>query len=544
MAGADLERGREAYERRAWREAYDALLRSDADEPLGAEDLELLAVTAYLLALDDRCGEVLERAHDRFLEEGSVLRAVRCAFWLGMTLSARGEAGPGGGWLARARRLLEREPGETAEHGYLLLPLAFRQMGEGEWDAAIATAGRATTIAERFDDPDLFALAAHLKGHLQVVHGEVAEGAQLLDEAMVAATSRVHSPIVTGIVYCGVVLACVETYDVRRAQQWTEVLSRWCGGQPDLVAFTGRCLIHRAEIKQLRGEWSDALDEARRAGERLAQGFNRPATAQAFYRQAEVHRVRGDHSAAEQAYAAASRYGFEPQPGLALLWLAQDRAGSAAAAIGRALAETSERPNRAALLPAAVEILLAVGDVDAARQACVELQDIADAYGSELLRAIAAHALGDVLLHEGEVSAALGALRRAWQGWEELGAPYESARARLLIALACRELGDGDGARWELEAARDAFAALGATPDRARTEAALGGAEAQETFGLTARELEVLRLVAAGKSNKQIASELVISEHTVARHVQNVFAKLDVSSRTAASAFAYEHDLF
>jgi DNA-binding CsgD family transcriptional regulator len=544
VASADLERGRDAYAKRAWREAYESFLRADRDESLGAEDLELLATAAYLLARDDESGTFLERAHHRYLGAGNTLRAVRCAFWLGMVLTFRGEIGPGSGWLGRAQRLLDREPDETAEHGYLLLPLAFRQEAEGDWEAAIVTARRAAEIGERFDDADLFALGAHLHGQLALVNGRVAEGLPLLDEAMVAATSgAAQSPIVIGIVYCGVILACVEAHEVRRAQEWTEVLSRWCRDQPDLVAFTGRCLIHRAEIKQLRGEWSDALDEARLASERLAQGFNRSATAQAFYRQGELLRLRGEFDAAESAYAAASRSGFEPQPGLALLRLGEIRLDAAGASIRRALAETTERSRRAVLLPAAVEIELALGELDAAREACSELARIADAYGSELLVATVAHGEGSVHLGEGDAASALACLRRASKGWEELQAPYEAARARILIGLACRELGDEETAVWELEAARDAFEALGARLDRERVESLLAGGDRRETHGLTERELEVLRHVAAGKSNREIAGTLVISEHTVARHLQNVFAKLGVSSRTAASAFAYEHDL-
>lgn len=542
MASADLERGREAYAKSAWQEAYESLQRADADEPLEAEDLELLATTAYLLARDGECATFLERAHHRHLDEGDSLRAVRSAFWLGLTLIFSGEMGPGSGWLGRAQRMLDREASETVEHGYLLIPRAFQQEATGDWEAAIATAREAAEIAERFADADLFALSAQMQGRFAAMHGRVAEGLPLLDEAMVAATSGAQSPIVIGIVYCGVILACVETYEVRRAQEWTEVLTRWCQDQPDLVAFTGRCLIHRAEIKQRRGDWSEALDEARLASERLAQGFNRPATAQALYRQGELLRLRGDLEAAESAYAAASRYGLEPQPGLALLRLGESRLDAAGASIRRVLAETTERSRRAALLPASVEIMLAVRDLDAAREACDELAQIADEYGSALLAATVAHAEGSIRLGEADAASALACLRRASNGWEELQAPYEAARARVLIALACRALGDEETAVWELGAAREAFEALGARPDRERVESLLAG-DRRETHGLTQREIEVLRLVAGGKSNREIAAALVISEHTVARHLQNVFAKLDVSSRTAASAFAYEHDL-
>jgi ATP/maltotriose-dependent transcriptional regulator MalT len=538
-----LQQGREAYARRAWREAFEHLSRADEERPLAAADLELLAVAAYLLGRDDESRAFLERAHHLYLEEGETRRAVRCAFWIGLSFALGGETGPAGGWLGRGQRLLDREGRDCAERGYMLLPTVFRQEAGGEWEAAVATAARAAEIAERFGDDDLFALAAQLQGQVLATHGRVERGLRLLDEAMVAATSGAESPIVTGIVYCGVILACVETYEVRRAQEWTQVLTQWCEEQPQLVAFTGRCLIHRAEILQLRGDWLDALDEARQAGERLVRGFNRPATAQAFYRQGELHRLRGDLAAAEKAFRAASRHGFEPQPGLSLLRLAAGRAGAAAAAIRRSLAETEDRSRRAALLPPFVEIMLAVGDLQAAREACRELEQLSREYGSAMLAAAAAHAWGAVHLAEGDPGAALGGLRRASQGWQELEAPYEAARTRVLLAEACRELGDADSAALELEAARHTFGDLGAVSEGARVGELLGDAGTRDAHGLSRRELEVLGLVSEGRSNREIAEALVISEHTVARHLQNIFRKLGVSSRTAASTFAHEHDL-
>jgi ATP/maltotriose-dependent transcriptional regulator MalT len=539
----ELKHGREAYVRRAWKEAHASLSRADELGSLGAEDLVLLAVSAYMLGRDDDAWALLERAHHAYTEAGETLRAVRCAFWIGLNLTLRGETGPGGGWLARAQRLLDRETRDCAERGYMLLPLAFRQEAGGDWEAAAATAASAAEIAERFGDEDLFALATQVHGRVLVMHARVAEGLRLLDEAMVAATSGAKSPIITGVVYCGVILACVETQEVRRAAEWTEVLTRWCEAQPELLAFTGRCRIHRAEILQLRGDWRDALDEARRAQERLAGGFNRPATAQAFYRQGELHRLRGELAPAEEAYRAASRYGFEPQPGLALLRLAQGRIETSAAAMRRILGEVADRPRRAHLLPAFVEIMLAVHELEAAQEACLELEEIAQQYGSTMLIATAAHASGAVRLTGGDASGALAVLRSASQAWEELEAPYETARTRVLLGLACRELGDDETATFELAAARETFTELGAAPEIRRVDSLLGESEGRDVRGLTTRELEVLRLVAAGTSNRGIAATLVISEHTVARHLQNIFAKLGVSSRTAASAFAYEHDL-
>lgn len=538
-----LGRGREAFGRRAWLDAHAALARADRATPLGAEDLERLATSAYMLGRDEDYLSGLERAHRAHLGDGEALRAVRCAFWLAVTLMLRGETGAAGGWLARAQRLVEREGRDCVERGYLLLPVMFGHEAAGDDDAAIAVAAEAATIGERFGDADLFALAAQSQGTFLVMQGRVAEGLGLLDEAMVAVTAGELSPIVSGLVYCGVILGCQAAYEPRRAQEWTAALTQWCAQQPDMVAFTGRCLTHRAEIMCLHGAWRDALREARRAGERCAQGNNRLARGEAVYLQGEIHRLRGELAAAEDAYRDASRSGREPQPGLALLRLAQGDVDAALAAIRRVAGETAEPARRARLLPAHVEIALAAGDVEEAVRACDELERIAGGHESGMLGALAAHARGAIDLAGGEAGAALVSLRRAAQVWQQLEAPYEAARARALVAVACRALGDDDAAAFELEAARGVFAGLGAAPDLARVETPARPAARGATHALSPRELEVLRLVAAGKRNREIAAELVLSEHTVARHVQNIFAKLRVSSRTAASAFAFAHDL-
>jgi DNA-binding CsgD family transcriptional regulator len=536
----DLERGRAAYERRAWRDAYESLSHADRAASLGAEDLELLATSAYMLGRDNEYLRVLERAHHAYVEGGQTLRAVRSAFWVGINLALRGEMGPAGGWLGRAHRILGEE--DSVERGYLLMPLVFQHEAGGDFVAAAAVAADAAALAERFGDAEGFALAVQAQGYMLIKAGSVKEGLALLDEAMVAVAGGKASPIATGIVYCGVILACQEVYELRRAQEWTAVLTRWCEEQPDLVAFTGRCLVHRAEIMQHHGDWSDALEEARRAGERLARSLNRAAAAQAFYRQGEVHRLRGEFEEAEHAYREASRFGWEPQPGMALLRLAQGRRDAAAAAIRRAVGEATQPLRRANLLPAYVEIMLAAGDVEEARTGCRELEEIAERYESGMLAALVAHARGASELAAGDARSALVSLRQAEETWRELEAPYDAARARVLLAGACSALGDDDTAALELEAARDMFTELGAAPNLAQLDS-IAGRAAGEAYGLTPRQVEVLRLVCAGKSNREIAASLVISEHTVARHVQNIFATLGVSSRTAASAFAFEHDL-
>ncbi len=539
----ELERGRESYASRAWTDAYETLLRADRASPLAVEDLDLAATSAYMLGRDDEYVRCLERAHQLRLDRGEALAAARCAFWVAINHILRGEVGRASGWLGRARRLVERDGRDCVEQGYLLLALMFEHKAAGAHEDAIAAAGEAMAIGERFADADLFALAAQDQGLLLIDQGRVAEGVRLLDEAMVAVTAGELSPIVSGFVYCGAISGCQAAYDPHRAQDWTEALTRWCERQPEMVSFSGTCMVHRAEIMQLHGAWTDALEEAGRARERSERAANRTAAAEARYRQGEVLRLQGDFAAAEEAYRSAGEGGREPQPGLALLRLAQGDTEAAAAAIRRVIDATAQPPGRAELLPAQVEIMLASGDLEVARRACSELEQIADRWRGELLAATAANARGAVQLSEGDARAALVALRRARQGWQELEAPYEGARAQVLLATACRALGDHDSATLELESARASFERLGAVVDLGNLVSASGDAAPDDAHGLTPRELEVLRLIASGKSNREIAAELVISEHTVARHAQNIFAKLGLSSRTAASAFAFAHDL-
>ena len=534
---SDLEAARSAYVARSWLTASEAFVRADTAEPLEPDDLELLSMSLLMLARDDEASGALERAHHIYDETGETLRAARAATWIGMNLAYRGLIGPATGWLSRAQRLLDSWPTQTAEHGLLMLPLIFQSEAAGDFERAATIAGEAAAIGERFGDRDLAAMALHAQGHMLVKAGRVREGLPLLDESMVIATTQQLLPFTTGIVYCGVILACSDAFEVARARQWTQALTDWKEQQPELVAFTGRCLVHRAEILQLEGSWADALDEARLAGRRFVD-TNNPAAGLALYRQAELLRLQGEFPAAEAAYREASHAGWEPQPGLAQLRLAQGKLDAALASIRRANAEVSESLKRAALLPAQVEIALAAGEVDEARAACVELRELAEGYDSAMLDAIVAQTEGAVQLADGDIPAALVRLRHAQRIWLELDAPYDTARTRELIAKACAALGDDEASALELDGARHLFERLGAAADLARI-----APPAVPMYGLSERELEVLRLVAAGKSNRDIASTLVISEHTVARHLQNMYGKLGLSSRAAATAFAFEHDL-
>ncbi|GAB3400360.1 AfsR/SARP family transcriptional regulator [Flindersiella endophytica] len=463
-AGAAIAAGRQAYERRAWGAAYHRLARAATPS---ADDLDRLAVAAYLTGRLDACAAAWEQAHRAWRRNGQPARAARSAFWLGLTLTMGGEQARGGGWLARAGRLLEATP-DCVEHGYLLIPASLQAISAGDPATAHRISSEIAATAERFGDPDLLALARLSVAQALIAQDELGPGIAVLDETMVAVTTGEVSPIPAGIIYCAVLIACRAVFDLRRAQEWTAALSRWCAAQPDLKPYRGQCLVHRSEIAQLRGDWAEAMTEVRQAREQLSDSPGNPAMGMAMYQQAELLRLRGAYDRAEEAYRQASGYGHAVQPGLALLRLAQGQVESAAAAIRRALDEAALAVERARVLGAYAEISLAGGQVPSAASATDELERIAAAFGSVYLRAVAGHARGSVLLAGDEAAAGCAALRRALASWQELAAPYEAARTRMLIGLACARLGDADGASLEWDAACQVFRELGAAPDLAR----------------------------------------------------------------------------
>ena len=359
----DLDKGRQAIESRSWERAYTLLRAADAAEPLQSDDLRLMATAAYMLGRDDDMVAFLERSHQLYLKAGELLPAVHDAVWIGLNLALRGEMGPASGWFGRAARTLDGIGEENAERGYLVFARVFAAIGAGEFDAAVVAAKEAIEIGRQFDEVDLVALAVHGHGRALMRLGDTLEGLHLLDEAMVAVIADRLSPIVTGIIYCSVIEACHEVLDFGRARQWTEALSQWCRVQPEMVAFTGQCLTHRAEVMQMRGDWEDALAEADRASGRFHEGMNQAPVAQAFYRQGELYRLTGDLDKADEAYRQASRWGWSPQPGYALLRAAQGDPAAARAALSRVLGEADEWIDRARVLPAFVEVLLGLDDV-------------------------------------------------------------------------------------------------------------------------------------------------------------------------------------
>jgi DNA-binding NarL/FixJ family response regulator len=538
-----IERGRKAFADHEWADALVHLSAAAEESPLEIDDLERQAAAAYLAGRADESVELWEMAHRDCVQRADVARAARCAFWLAFILLNRGELARGGGWVDRAQRLLDEGEVDCVEHGYLRYCTALRQVFEGGVVAARAGFRAAVEIGDRFNDPQLTTLARIGEGRCLIYLGEIAKGVALLDEAMVAVGAEEVSPIAAGDAYCTVIDGCYELFDVRRAWEWTTALSRWCEAQPQLVMYRGDCFVHRAEIMHLHGDWSDAMDELERALVRLADPVGSRELGAALYLRGELHRLRGEFEDAAQAYRQANELGREPQPGLALLRLAQGRVEAAMAAIRRVLEEAEDPISRSRVLDPYVEIALASGDVQAAKAAAEELSAIASDLDSPLLQAVAESAAGTVLLAENEPQDALALLRHAWMGWRALEAPYEAARTRIPIALACRALGDEEGAEMELDAARSVFEGLAAAPDVGRVEELSQIGAPRAAGGLTAREVEVLSLIATGRTNRAIATELVISEKTVASHVSHIFTKLDLTSRAAATAYAYEHNL-
>jgi DNA-binding CsgD family transcriptional regulator len=542
MAVADREeRARGSFERRLWRDAFTGLSAARREGGLGAEDLERLAVAAYMVGRDDDCEEAWIAAHQAWLRRGKAERAARSALWQALGLFFRGDLAPAAGWVARGERLLEDSGGDCVERAWLRMLAALPLLFEGDAETVYPSFVEAAEIAECFGDPDATMFARLGRGYALILQGRIDEGTRLLDEVMVAVTADEVSPMLAGIAYCQVIALCHAVFDLRRAREWTEALTRWCDSQPDLIPFRGNCLVHRCEIFQLQGAWTDALDSARRACEWLAGPPPWDALGSAYYQLAEIERLRGELAQAEKSYRRASLAGRDPEPGMSLLRLAQGRVDLALPAIHRALDEAQDPIARSRLLPACVEVMLEAEDVGAARAAADELVGIAARFDAPYLNALAAHASGAVSLAEGNPRAALTTLRTAQRSWRDLEAPHHAARVRVLIGVACREVGDGASAELEFEAARGVLEELGAAPDLARL-ARLAGSPGPEG-PLTRREREVLMLVAAGKTNRAIAGELSISEKTVARHVGNIFTKLRLSSRAEATAHAFKHGL-
>ena len=543
VALESLMKGRDAFDQDDWATAFALLTEADRVAPLDPADLDCLATAAFLVGDDATSLAVRARAHSAFLERGEPVRAARSAFWLAFVLLDRpSQRAQAGGWLSRGRRLLEEGGADCAEYGFALSALAFQRITEGDIEGALNTFERAAAVGARFRDQEVTVLARHGHARALLRMNRRADAFALLDEVMVTVSAGQVTPIIVGLVYCSVISACYDVFDLARAQEWTDALSRWCLAHPDMMPFRGQCLVRRSELMLLHGDWTEAAIEAQRAADWLVRTHSESDAGAVYYQWAEVLRLRGDITKAEEAYRNASQAGRRPYPGLALLHLARGDEQAAGAAARRMLQDARDPRSRARLLGVAVEILLAVKDRPAAGAASDELSQIATAFDAPLLRAAAAQAAGSVALADGQADIALPRLLDARTLWQDLGAPYELARLRTLLGIAYEQLGDHDGAQLEFEAAHDAYERLGAKSDAHRL-LTLVSRPAPATGPLTGREVEVLRLVAAGKTNRAIAADLSISEKTVARHLTNIFTKLDLPSRAAATAYAYQHKL-
>jgi DNA-binding CsgD family transcriptional regulator len=535
-----LGRARESFDRKAWAESSRLFEEADHEAPPAGEDLERLATAAYLTGREAESEGFSARAHQAYLDRGDSEGAARSASWLAFGLLQRGAVAPASGWLARAERILDDAQLDCVVRGYLLIPSAIQRIVQGDPVAGHAVFMQAAEIARRFGDRDLASIACHGRGRALIRLGKITEGVALLDEAMAAVIAGEVTPVLAGDVYCSVLEGCQETFDLRRAYEWTASLAEWCSAQPDLVRYRGECLLYRAEVMQFRGKWDEAARDAQDACDLL---IDRPAAGAAFYRVGEIHRLRGNFAKAEGAYTRANERGRKPQPGLSLLRSAQGQIDAAAASIRSVLLDIRLRPARARMLAAAVEILLAARDLEHARAAAAELEEIASTIGAAFLRAASAHATGALRLAEGDIAGASASLREAWETWRALETPYEEAQTCVLMAVVYERRGDQDGRRLELDLARKLFTQLSAAASVARLPPPLEAAAKQAAGSLSAREAQVLRLLAAGKTNREVAESLFISEKTVARHVSNIFDKLGVSSRTGATAWAYQHNL-
>ncbi|WP_308369194.1 MULTISPECIES: LuxR C-terminal-related transcriptional regulator [unclassified Streptomyces] len=549
-----VDQARAAAGREAWAEAY-TLLHDLGPARLSPDDLAVLADAAWWTSRVEESITARTGAYSGYVAAGAGRQAGFSAWMLFYEYQLAGRTGAATGWLGRARQQLTGEP-ECVEQCYLFWADAEEAQRRGAFDEARGCARRMADIARRCGSVDLLAMCTQVQASVLLAEGRVADGLALLDDAMCSALAGELSSFFTGWIYCLGLQACMACADLRRAVEWTDAAMAWCASMPEENNYRGLCRVHRVEVAELTGDWPRAAGEAALTCTELLP-YEARIAAEAIYLTAGIERRCGDLAAAEASYTRAHELGRDPQPGLALLHLAQGRTDSSSAALRLALAggeggESGAGPGplgRCRLLAAQVEVSLALGDLDQARTAADELESNAlewqrrCASESTVLHATATAARGAVAFADRDLERAVPLLHRSLSLWLELGVPYEAAQVRMTLAAAARAAGDAEGARMELQAARAVFQRLGAAPDARRAAALLSGVQHRLPGDLTDREAQVLRLVAAGGTNRSIASELVISEHTVARHLNNIFAKLDVSSRAAATAYAYTHGL-
>lgn len=533
-----LDLGRSAVAAQRWADAYEHLARADSLDGLTAPDLELFATAAFLRGESGAAVAALARAHEASLANGDTEGAARAAAWLSIYQIELGDLSHNFEWVPRGLRLASGIAEPSAVIGLVQVPPAIAQLASGDPLGAKGRFQEVGMIADRFHDRDLAAIASFGQGKCLIELGEDAEGFARFDEAVAAVAGGEVSSISSGIILCTVVGDAHLGFDLARVIEWTKVLDDWCRRQPELVAYSGQRHALRAALLLLQGAWAEASAAAELALSRFRAGDYRAAFG-AQYHFADLQRFRGAFHSAAEAYRRAGETSWEPQPGLALLHLAEGRLQPAQEEIRRS-ASAADPFTRRHLLRAVVDIEVAAGDPGAARRALTEFQALGASFPTPMFAALAAFAEGQVLLAEGDATKALVTARVAVDGWRSLGVPYEAARSRVLVGRTLKALGDATAARAEFEAARGVFLELGAHPALAE----LAGFIGERRAGLlTDRELEVLRLVSKGLTNRAIGVNLSLSEKTVARHLSNIFGKLGLSTRAAATSYAYENGL-
>ena len=528
-----LTRARAAYTQRDWPAAAEGFAAADPGD-LTADDLAAQADSAFWLGRMDDTLRLGAAAYDAFLAESRPEGAAMSAVLLGIFHMAGGDEPQGMGWIGRAARIVEDLP-DCIAHGYLMfLTEVEAKLRLGQPAEAVTAARRMQELGRRLDHPDLTAMGIHAEGRALLKSGQPADGLALMDEAMISVLDGRLNPFNQWTLYCFTIDACHEVGDLGRMSRWTELTERWLATLPAADAlgpgFWGMCAVHRAQLHLLHGDW----DEAERAALPAAQldSVRVDYAAEAWYVVAESRRLRRLPGASE-AYDEAHARGRNPQPGRALLRLADGDVDGAARSVRSAVAAAGDDPlRRAPLCAAAVETALAAGRIEDAGSAAAELEEAAATWGTSGLQAMAASARGAVLLGQGRAEEALPVLSDACRRWQELGAAYDAAAACTRLAEAYRALGDEASAAAEMALAEATHARLG-----------LHRPARDAPGGLTERECEVLALVAEGHSNQQIAETLVISDRTVARHLTNIFHKIDVTSRTQAARYALDHGL-
>jgi class 3 adenylate cyclase len=481
-----VEAGRSAIAERRWREGYDLLTKADAEEPLGAEDLELLAWSAYFTDEIVQAVPLLERAYAGYVAAGDTQRAAFVAVQLAHEYgSVRLQKAVGSGWLARAVRLLEGEP-ESLAHGYLALQRGLEALKVHDLDAVHEHSETAERIGREHGDMGLELRGRQRRAVALIYRGDVAEGRLLLNEVNTAAYAGAIKPFDKVVIYCNAIGTCRDVAAFYEASQWTERAQLFCD-ENAISAFPGMCRINRAEVMRFEGKLEDAASTASEASQLLVAWA--PRIAAAGY--AEVGEVRlrlGDLAKAEEAFDMADDLGHDPEPGRSLLLLARGKPAGALASIRRALTDDQPALRRARLLPALVEIALAADAPDDAAPAADELATIAESYDTPALHAAAEYAAGSVALARGDAAGAVRPLRQALRLWQDTNARYEAARTRVLLARAYAELGDADGSMHELARAGSVFDQLGARIDAQRVDALLGrdaGRRVTMTFAFT-----------------------------------------------------------